>query len=183
MDWQEPKASPHAPAIAVVAMGSNLGDRRGTIDTALVRLERIVGACMRQSPLIETEAWIHPDDDADWHPPFLNGVAVFESALEPLEVLDALLAVETALGRQRHGNAKPWQPRPIDLDLIAVNAAVIDTPRLILPHPRMHERRFVLEPLASVLPAWRHPILGKTAGEFLELLPEDTQIGQPTPVG
>ncbi len=123
--------------------------------------------------MIETEAWIHPDDDADWHPPFLNGVALFETTLAPPGVLQHLLTIETALGattQRRH--AKPWQPRPIDLDLIAVGDVVEHTASLVLPHPRMHERRFVLEPLASLLPDWHHPILSRTASELLETLPD-----------
>ena len=88
-------------------------------------------------------------------------------------MLQHLLTIETALGataQRRH--AKPWQPRPIDLDLIAVGDVVEQTASLVLPHPRMHERRFVLEPLASLLPDWHHPILSRTASELLETHPD-----------
>lgn len=152
---------------AIVAFGSNLGDRRSLIDRSVGEIETEIGRCLGRSPLIETEAWIHPDDDAVWHPPFLNGVAVFETRLEPQAVLVALLAIENRLGRNRGGGAKPWQPRPIDLDLIAIDDLVLAEPDLILPHPRMQERRFVLEPLASLIPDWRHPILKKTVREML----------------
>jgi len=135
-------------------------------------IEVAVGPCLARSRLIETEAWIHPDDDADWHPPFLNGVAVFATTLAPPEILERLLTIETALGRQRSADAKPWPPRPIDLDLIAVGDAVVQSPSLVLPHPRMHERRFVLGPLVSLLPDWRHPILDRTASELLGALPD-----------
>jgi 2-amino-4-hydroxy-6-hydroxymethyldihydropteridine diphosphokinase len=160
-------------ATAIVALGSNLGDRRAHIEDAIARVERTVGPCIARSPLTETEAWIHPDDDADWHPPFLNGVALFETTLAPPLVLDRLLAIEAALGRSRQPDAKPWQPRTIDLDLIAMDDTVMDTPRLVLPHPRTHERRFVLEPLASIAPEWSHPILAKTARALLEELASD----------
>jgi len=165
-------SAPPGALATIVALGSNLGDRRATIDRAIERIEAALGACLARSRLIETEAWIHPDDDADWHPPFLNGVAVFETALAPPEILQHLLTIESALGRRRSADAKPWQPRPIDLDLIAAGGAVVRTAHLVLPHPRMQERRFVLEPLVSVLPDWHHPILNRTASELLETLPD-----------
>jgi 2-amino-4-hydroxy-6-hydroxymethyldihydropteridine diphosphokinase len=157
---------------AIIALGSNLGDRLRMIETAVSEIEARIGPCLSRSDLIETEAWIHPDDDADWHPPFLNGVAVFETTLEAIAVLTGLLAIEEQLGRERGPGAKPWQPRPIDLDLVALDDQVVDQPDLILPHPRMQERRFVLEPLAEVLPDWRHPVLGKTVVEMLATLPD-----------
>ena len=157
-------------AKAIVALGSNLGDRQSMVETAISEIEADVGPCLGRSGLIETEAWIHPDDDADWHPPFLNGVAVFETALEAGTVLRLLLAIEARLGRERGPDAKPWQPRPIDLDLIALDDQVVDEPELTLPHPRMQARRFVLAPLAEVLPDWRHPILDRTVVEMLAAL-------------
>lgn len=157
-------------SLAIVALGSNLGDRRATIGRAIELMEAALGSCHAQSELIETEAWIHPDDDADWHPPFLNGVAVFETRQDPREVLRSLLTIETALGRRRDPQAKPWQPRPVDLDLIAIGETILDSPELVLPHPRMHERRFVLEPLAAIRPDWRHPVLDRSASELLAAL-------------
>jgi 2-amino-4-hydroxy-6-hydroxymethyldihydropteridine diphosphokinase len=156
--------------LAIVALGSNLGDRRAKIGRAVEQIEAVLGPCLAQSGLIETEAWIHPDDDADWHPPFLNGVALFETAQAPHDVLRSLLSIEVALGRRRDPQAKPWQPRPIDLDLIAIGGKILASPELVLPHPRMHERRFVLEPLASIRPDWRHPLHDRTASELLAAL-------------
>ncbi|MEM9629259.1 MAG: 2-amino-4-hydroxy-6-hydroxymethyldihydropteridine diphosphokinase [Pseudomonadota bacterium] len=162
--------SERALAKTVVALGSNMGDRLQIIDQAIGRIEQTVGACLARSDLVETKAVVHPDDDADWHPPFLNGVAVFATNLTPSQVLNGLLAIETDLGRQRLPDSKPWQPRPIDLDLIAIDDAIINTKDLVLPHPRMHERRFVLEPMASILPEWRHPILNRTVDDLLSSL-------------
>lgn len=158
------------PANAIVALGSNLGDRARTIDRAVARIEGEIGPCLDRSELMETEAWIHPDDDADWHPPFLNGVAVFETMLEPEAVLECLLSIESDLGRRRDAGAKPWQPRPIDLDLIAMDDRVLASDVLVLPHPRLQERRFVLEPLAALWPDWRHPILKLSVRQMLEHL-------------
>jgi 2-amino-4-hydroxy-6-hydroxymethyldihydropteridine diphosphokinase len=159
-------------AKAIVAFGSNLGDREAMIVRAISEIEAGIGPSLGRSGLIETEAWIHPDDDADWHPPFLNGVGVFETTLEARSVLMRLLAIEEKLGRERGPGAKPWQPRPIDLDLIALGDRIIDEPDLILPHPRMQERHFVLEPLAELLPDWRHPVLGRTVSEMLAAPPD-----------
>ena len=152
---------------ALVALGSNLGDRRATISRAIGEIAAAVGPCLARSPLIETDACIHPDDDADWHPPFLNGAALFKTELRPLDVLQRLFRIESTLGRERSAPSKVWQPRTIDLDLLALDNVIMDTSVLVLPHPRMHERRFVLEPLAKVAPDWRHPILKLSVRELL----------------
>ena len=157
-------------ARAIIALGSNLGDRRQTIETAVQRLASAAGKLVAVSDLIETAAWIHPDDDSTWHPPFLNGVAIYDSELSPHRLLAVLLDVERSLGRKRGKETKAWQPRTIDLDLIAVGALVADTPDLTLPHPRMHERDFVLRPLVQIWPDWCHPILNKSAAKLLNEL-------------
>lgn len=167
---QGPDPEAVGSAEAIVALGSNLGFRRATIRQAIERMEGALGPCLTQSRLIETAAVIHPDDVVDWHPPFLNGVAVFQTTLAPPEVLRRLLAIEMALGRERDPDAVPWQPYRIDLDLIGIGDRVVESGQLVLPHPLMHARRFVLEPLASVRPDWRHPILKRTVSELLDAL-------------
>ena len=126
--------------LAYVGLGANLGDREGTIRAAVADLPGVVAV----STLRETD----PVGITD-QPRFLNGVAALETELAPRELLDVLLAVERRLGRER---GKRWGPRTIDLDLLLYGDEVIDETGLTIPHPRLHERRFVLEPLADLAP-------------------------------
>ena len=128
-------------ARAFVGLGANLGDRGGTIRAALARLDGVVAV----SRLRETDPVGFEDQ-----PRFLNGVAEVETELPPRALLDRLLAIERELGRTRDGPR--FGPRTIDLDLLLLGDLVLDEPGLTLPHPRLHERRFVLEPLAELAP-------------------------------
>ena len=126
--------------LAYVGLGANLGDREGTIRAAVADLPGVVAV----STLRETDPVGFTDQ-----PRFLNGVAALETELAPRELLDVLLAVERRLGRER---GKRWGPRTIDLDLLLYGDEVIAETGLTIPHPRLHERRFVLEPLADLAP-------------------------------
>jgi 2-amino-4-hydroxy-6-hydroxymethyldihydropteridine diphosphokinase len=125
---------------AYIGVGANLGDREATIRAALAALPGIVGV----SQLRETD----PVGVVD-QPPFLNGAVAVETDFSPRELLDALLAVERELGRERR---ERWGPRTIDLDLLLYGDETIDEPGLTVPHPRLHERRFALEPLIDLDP-------------------------------
>ena len=99
--------------------------------------------------------------------PFLNQVIAVETHLPPRELLAVIKHIEADLGRKP---AARWAPREIDIDILAYRDELMVTDVLTIPHPAMDERRFVLEPLAEIAPAWRHPVLGKTASEMLEAL-------------
>lgn len=133
---------------AYVGVGANLGDREGTIRAALAALDaRPDVAVVAVSTLRETDPVGYLDQ-----PRFLNGAAALETELGPRELLDALLEVERELGRVR-GDGPRYGPRPIDLDLLLHGDLVLDEPGLVVPHPRLHERLFALEPLAELDPA------------------------------
>jgi 2-amino-4-hydroxy-6-hydroxymethyldihydropteridine diphosphokinase len=162
-------ASPPARR-AVVALGANLGDRQATLERAATLIAAEIGPVVARSRWLETPALIHPDDPARSYPAFLNGVLVAATPLPPAEILQRLHAIEARLGRDRSQETARWRPRLIDLDLIAVEDLVQDDPSLVLPHPEMHRRDFVLAPLCEVWPDWRHPLLGRSARQLLETL-------------
>jgi 2-amino-4-hydroxy-6-hydroxymethyldihydropteridine diphosphokinase len=130
---------------AYVGLGSNLGDRERLIREAA----ELIGA-VRLSTVIETEPWGY-----DNQPMFLNAVAEVETVLSARQLLDHLLDVERRLGRERVG--AQWGPRTIDLDLLLFGEETIDEPGLVVPHPRLTERDFVLRPLAELVPALKIP--------------------------
>jgi 2-amino-4-hydroxy-6-hydroxymethyldihydropteridine diphosphokinase len=152
---------------AYIALGANLGDRAGNIRRALAALNQVPGVRIcRVSTLIDNPAVGGPAGS----PAFLNAVARVETTLLPEQLLERLLAIESAMGRERR---EQWEPRLIDLDLILFGQLVVSEEGLVIPHPRLHERRFVLGPLAELAPDLVHPVLVKTVRALLdELLDE-----------
>ena len=149
---------------AYIALGSNLGNRQRHIEQATIRLASSAGILEVQlSSVVETEPVGGPSEQGR----YLNAAARVVTTLEPQKLLELLLNIEHQLGRQRQ---ERWGPRTIDLDLLLYDQETADTPTLILPHPRMHERPFVLEPLAAIAPDVMHPTLHKTIRELAERL-------------
>ena len=141
-----------------VALGSNLGGDYGSsreiLNRALLGFGEIGLIVKAKSALWTSKAWPDPTQ-----PSYLNAVVMMQTELSPLELLQALHAMEARFGRLR---TAPNAPRSLDLDLIAFGRRVQAGPP-VLPHPRAHERRFVMGPLAQIAPGWRHPVSGETA--------------------
>jgi len=146
-------------AKAFIGLGSNLGDREASLKAAVAALREAGATLLRMSSFIRTS----PEGKTD-QPEFLNGVVEIETEQRPRALLALLLEIERKLGRVR---SERWGPRTIDLDLLLYDDEIIREPGLEVPHPRLHERLFVLGPLAEIAPEVRHPTLKKTAAEML----------------
>ena len=154
--------------LAAIALGSNLSSRFGApadnLREAIHRLDDL-GTVTAVSRFHETEPVGYTQQ-----PRFFNAVALLETEVSPLDLLRGLLAIEHSMGRER-AKSPPKGPRTIDLDLLLYGSVVLDDPALTLPHPSLHERRFVLEPLAEVAPKWQHPTLELSILQLLQALP------------
>ncbi|HOA34887.1 MAG TPA: 2-amino-4-hydroxy-6-hydroxymethyldihydropteridine diphosphokinase [Bacillota bacterium] len=148
---------------AFIGLGSNLGDRMGYLREALTRLEQEPVRLGKVSPLYETEPVGGPLQG-----PYLNACATFETALSPVSLLRRLQQIETALGRVRR---ERWGPRTVDLDLLVYGNVIMRTPSLELPHPRLAERDFVLQPLKDIAPELLIPGTGKTVSQLVHERP------------
>lgn len=159
---------------AAIAFGSNVGDRARHIEAALARLRALAGVRVGALSLVrETEPVGGPPQGR-----FLNGVALVETTLAADELLAALFAIERDGGRVRAERDVRNGPRTIDLDLIFYGDAAVEQRGLTLPHPRAHERPFVLEPLAEVAPGWTHPRLRRTARDMWDAWVRDHPRGE-----
>lgn len=148
-----------------LALGSNQGDRKALLDAARAACDASLGRVTGCSDYIETAPWGFSSPH-----PFLNAVLELETELSPLAVLERTQEIERQLGRQTKSSAAGYQDRPIDLDLLLYDDLVLETPRLTLPHPLMHLRDFVLEPLQQLAPTLRHPVLGLSIAELYSRL-------------
>jgi 2-amino-4-hydroxy-6-hydroxymethyldihydropteridine diphosphokinase len=145
-----------------IALGSNLGASRTTLDEALEALDRNEGV-----RVIRRSSWYRSAPIGPAQPDYVNGCALLEVSLEPEALLDVLQATENLFGRVR---AERWGPRTLDLDLILYGPVRIATERLEVPHPRMAERAFVLLPLAEIAAEWIDPVSGRPVGELATAL-------------
>lgn len=182
--------------LAVLALGANQASEQGTpsdtLEAALALLEARGVKVLNRARWMRSPAW-----PAGSGPDYVNGAALVETSHSPHALLSVLHKVEAMLGRERSGSER-WAARPCDLDLICCGAAVMPGARgwqrvadappetaretLILPHPLMHARAFVLKPMADIAPDWRHPVLGRTVTEMLADLPSaDRDAVEPLP--
>jgi 2-amino-4-hydroxy-6-hydroxymethyldihydropteridine diphosphokinase len=174
-----------------ILLGSNRGNRQNFIEKALERIEADAGTVSRISALYETEPWGFDDPT-----PFLNQVVEIETTLAPEDLLEKLLTIEAQLGRIRpldgcgcgipvslnpgkaseKNDASIYSGRTIDLDILFYNQHLVFTDRLMIPHPRLHERKFTLVPLNQIAPGFRHPLLKKTISELLHECRDQSKV-------
>jgi len=151
---------PVAAVECFIALGSNLGDRAASLQRAVRELKQTEGIAVRDaSPVYETDPIGQLPQG-----PYLNAVLKVETVLGPLELLGRMQQIERAAGRVR--TAERNGPRSLDLDLLFYGQQCLEIPELSVPHPRLHERAFVLEPLAELAPAFRHPLLGVSIAQL-----------------
>lgn len=149
---------PQASNLVAISLGSNLGDSRTILMAAIDQLS--------QDPKIKLQATSHWYQTAAVGPPqpdYLNGCVSLLTTYSPEVLLERLLAIESQFGRVRR---ERWGPRTLDLDVLLFGQSVIQTPTLTVPHPYLHERAFVLAPLAEICPGWNHPVLKQTIAEL-----------------
>ena len=152
-----------------IALGANLPSSAGAPEATLRRVLALLptrGVSVEAvSAFYQTPAWPNPAD-----PPYVNAVARVRTQLGPLDLMRALLQLETEFGRKRSAKNAP---RTLDLDIVDYGGLVTDAAHLMLPHPAMHERAFVLKPLSDVAPDWRHPVTGQRVSELMRIVGED----------
>ncbi len=164
---------PVRPRLILIGLGGNLvsprwGAPRDTLTAALAALEAEGVAIMARSGWYRTEPV--PPSDQPW---YVNAVAALETGRDARALLALMQRIETRLGRVR---SVPNAARIVDLDLLDYRGERIESADLVLPHPRLHQRRFVLEPLAEIAPSWRHPRIGKTARQLLAALAAEGRV-------
>jgi 2-amino-4-hydroxy-6-hydroxymethyldihydropteridine diphosphokinase len=155
------------PEVAYLSLGSNVGDREQNLRDAIVRLG-MAGRVVSVSSFYETapveftqQAW------------FLNCALALETALDPEQLMRTILQIEAKMGRQR---TREKGPRTIDIDILLFGDVRVSSPGLTIPHPAMHQRRFVLEPLGEIAPEVQHPVLQKTIRELRDTLPAGQEV-------
>ena len=146
-----------------IALGGNVGNVSETFDIAIQKIEEAIGKIDNQSSLYKTEPWGNKKQDD-----FLNKIIIVETNLSAGEVLKKILEIENSLGRNRNKNNQ-FAPRTIDIDLLFYGEEIINYENLIVPHPRLHLRNFVLTPLMEIAPGLVHPVLQKTIKHLFKI--------------
>ena len=171
------------PYKLTIGLGANLGDRAAQLAAAREALRQQLGEIVATSSIYQTAPW--GIDENEIQQDYLNQVVVLTTDLGAEEALQKCLAIEIALGRDRSAGAnlskKGYAARTIDIDLLLAEDAVIESKDLCLPHPRLHQRQFVLQPLCEIIPAAKHPIFKTTVSELLLHCQDDTQVQKYAP--
>ncbi len=152
------------------SLGSNLGDSLGYLRKAVDALQLVFGKPVKMSSVYETESWGVVN-----HPPYLNATICFNTELSPDEVLKNIMNIEKQLGRVRSTAATP-EPRTIDIDILFYDEWILNNSQLIIPHPRIKDRKFVLIPLVEMMGNYRHPQTGECMLELLEKCKDTSQV-------
>jgi len=146
-----------------IALGGNLGD----VGAAFTTARTAIAALPNTSIVASSSRYRTPPIGPAGQPDYLNAVIAIDTTMAPLALLDALQQIETAHGRERREH---WGARTLDLDIVTIDETAIDDSRLIVPHPHMQDRQFVLRPLCDLAPDWHHPHTGKSAADMLAAL-------------
>jgi 2-amino-4-hydroxy-6-hydroxymethyldihydropteridine diphosphokinase len=155
--------------IIFLGIGTNLGNREGNLEQAVERIGNFPGRVLQASSLYETEPWGFQAEEK-----FLNMVVKIETDLTPDELLVKILHLESILGRVR--GAEQYMSRLMDIDILFYDDLVINEDHLKIPHPLLHERKFVLVPLCEIEPGLVHPVKGKTILELLEICEDRSEV-------
>lgn len=156
--------------VAYLCLGGNIGDREASMSAAITKINHLAGTVIMTSPVYETEAWGVSGQQA-----YLNCCVAIETELPAQQLILVLLEIEKELGRSRN-TWQTYEPRTIDIDILFYGNAVIDSEQLIVPHPRLHLRRFVLVPLNAIASAHVHPVLHKTIFELLTACKDESSV-------
>ena len=155
--------------IAFIGFGSNKGDRKKACSDAITALDVWSGCrVIKISSFYESEPWGYEEQGL-----FINCAAKIETGADAFTLLAFMQAIEQRLEKKKEF---PWGPRTIDLDLLFFNQEIIDTPELKVPHPFLHQRRFVLEPLSEIEPSWMHPVLKQPVEKLLQQVSDTKKI-------
>lgn len=155
-------------AKAYIGLGTNIGNKRRNLITAAALLAERAGDVLSISSFYETEPWGFESDNT-----FLNAALLLETELEPLQLLSFTQEIEKEMGRTQKSDGE-YHDRIIDLDILLYDLCVINEAALVVPHPLMHKRQFVMEPLAEIAPMLVHPVLNKTMLELAEEIDTET---------
>jgi len=157
--------------LAYFSLGSNLGDREAHLRQAVRHLEDLCGEKATSSRFYRSEPWGYSSENV-----YYNCCIVLPGNRSPLSLFRILQQVEAGMGRTRGNGLGGYADREIDIDLILFGEWVVEEPGLVIPHPMLHERRFVLQPLVEIAPLVRHPVLDKTISELLAACPDPSVV-------